>query len=115
MTHHTTPTPQPERRAKPRTCDVLGTCKAPGAHQARRTTPCTGCTPATTLHRVHLPMCTANQCKQGHQPCPTPQACQLPDCTDEAPATSMEMTGFVLAVVAVVLAIGSALFSCASA
>lgn len=105
MTHHTTPTPQPERRAK---------------HRADRsacatTTACSSCTTATGMHRAHYPVCNANQCKQGHQPCPTPQACQLPDSTDEAPATGMEMTGFVLAVLALVVAIGSALFSCASA
>ena len=71
----------------------------------RRARPRTGTAPT---HRA----CVANACRQGHKACPTPQACEV---TDEAPATRAELTGFVLWVACIALALISALVSCASA
>lgn len=95
--HHQHPH-QPERRAKRR---------------ADRTA-CSDCTTAahaTHLHRVH-PICTTDQCRQGHRACPTPQACEVPE---EAPGTPAEFTGLVLGALGVVVLLVLALISCAGA
>lgn len=51
--------------------------------------------------------CNSNQCHQGRTPCPTPQACEVPE---EQPATNAEITAFVLVVVAAVVSVCCLLF-----
>lgn len=81
----TTTHPTTDRRARPRT----------GAHTA-------------PSYRT----CNANARSQGHNACPTPQACEV---TDEAAATRTELLGFVLWVAGIALALAFVLISCASA
>lgn len=52
--------------------------------------------------------CGSNQCHQGRTPCPTPQACELPD---EDPPTVMELTGLALVFVTFVVVIVLALYA----
>ena len=77
-----------------RTCDQLGVCQG-------HTHPCNGCTPAPRRsHRI----CNADMCRQGHKPCPCPQACEMPE-TTHAPQYSPAITKQgVFAAVLVVLA-----------
>jgi len=56
--------------------------------------------------------CTSDQCRQGHSPCPAPQACQLPDPAEPTQpgdrADTVEVVGrYVLFVAALMALVGA--------
>ena len=57
-------------------------------------------------------VCSSNHCHQGRTPCPTPQACELPD---EEPPTALEKAGFAAWLTVLAVVIVAALYASATA